>query len=154
MRPGNSRRRIRGEKSVKTRHRESLGGSAADHPRAFVVSASSLQVKRKELEEAFVSKLCISTVIPETAETESSKCRKSGDSEIQGAVQPGTSENAKELPSFTSSRKPGLPTIRESEKTLRVKYSKIRRALAKGTEIHQSDIPGYEKLENPRLRKN
>ncbi|KYQ60137.1 hypothetical protein ALC60_00543, partial [Trachymyrmex zeteki] len=33
--------------------------------------------------------VCISAVIPEMAETENSKCRKSGDSEIQGAVQLG-----------------------------------------------------------------
>lgn len=92
MRPGNSRRRIRGKESAKT---PSVGRRIIGRPSlgpAFVTSTlTSRRTERAERSfRRFSSRNCVYfAAIPEVAETENSKCRKSDDSEIQGTVQLG-----------------------------------------------------------------
>lgn len=76
------------------KQRESVGRSSADHLRAELLSfLRSLHVERKGLKGAFVVSrreiVCISQRFRMWQKLRNSKCRKSGDSEIQGTVQLG-----------------------------------------------------------------
>jgi len=131
MRAGNTRRRIRDEKSVKTHHRESVDGSLG---RPFLGQARRLGSRKTErVERGFrLENVCISAVISEMVEKNQKQQMPEkqwfGDSRSRAI---GRSENAKKPPPFLE----GLPTIRESEKTLWIKYSK--NFVSKSTKVNR-----------------
>lgn len=159
MRPGNSRRRIRGEKSVKTRYRESVGGSSANHSRLSrtrVISTLSSRKTEKVETGAFVTKLCVfrqwfrKWQKPRTANA--------GKAAIRRFKEPcnwDIRECEEAIFSFSLSRKTGLSAIREFEKTPQVKYSKIRKELSVQKYKNPSiEYSGVRKLKNPKFQKN
>ncbi|KYN02674.1 hypothetical protein ALC62_06474 [Cyphomyrmex costatus] len=157
MHPGNSRRRIRGEKSVKTRRRESVGGSSANHSRVenspFL---RSVHVKRKRLKQELSLRNCVyfgsDSGNGRNREQQMPEKRRFGDSRSRAT---GTSENAKNLPSLS----PFLENRdrRQFENPKRLRQLNIRRSeknsLFKSIKIHQSNILEYKKIEESGIKK-